>query len=164
MDGYALAQGNLITLRLLTTHYFQEYLSMFSEQIRSILHVTDIAAEERYLYDQLDNMQKGYTLFFCIFDNKDNQLIGAIEIRNNAQGQLYSWLNERYWGGGRYQEALKLSTAWYFLKTNAPFIIAHIDSTNKRSYHALRKFGCAHYGIRHGCYGKQYVLLVRNKR
>ena len=79
-----------------------------------------------------------------IFDNKDDKLIGSISIREKKPkepGQFSTWLNEKYWGGGRLAEAVKLITVEYFKLTNVDSFNAHIEMWNLRSYYALKKAG-----------------------
>lgn len=113
--------GKIVTLRPLDKSYFQDYMSMFSETVKKFLHVKHDESEIKYLETRLEN--KGF--FYCIFlntenklsENKlENKLIGAIEIRDltESDGQLYSWVNENYWGSGAYQEALTLISKKYF--------------------------------------------------
>ena len=157
--------GERVTLRLLQSRYIADYLAMFSPQVQHILHVRDSSSEQDYLHNCLQRLEQGHTLFYCVFDNGDDHLIGAIEIRhtNESRGQLYSWLHECYWGGGRYQEALALISNEYFNSFNTRFFNAHVDVANERSYRALQKFGCAHAGFCQGPYGKQYRLIIRKR-
>lgn len=157
--------GRQVTLRLLHERYINNYFAMFSSQVQHMLHVQDVLSEQQYVHTSLTHLERNYTLFYCIFDNADNQLIGAIEIRtfNEDKGQLYNWLHENYWGGGRYQEALALISAEYFRVFDTHFFNAHVDVTNERSYRALQKFGCAHAGFYDGVYSKQYRLIIRKR-
>lgn len=157
--------GNKVVLRLLSHFYFPEYLCMFSPTVRMALHVSDTQSELCYLKERLIKMHDGKTLFYCIFDKQADQLVGGIEIRDDQihRGQLYSWMNEDFWGGGRYQEALALASQEYFKSFNALFFNAHVDIVNQRSYHALRKFGCAQGGYCNGPNGKQYNLIIRKR-
>jgi len=158
-------KGELVELQPLQRDFFDEYLSMFSPVVREPLRVPSLENEHSYLEQQLKKAQQGQTHFYCIFDTADQQLIGAIEIRDSAEnaGQLYCWLNERFWGGGRYQEALELAAQSYFQATGQRYFTAHVDIANKRSYFALKKCGFADLGLRHGPYGLQYTLALRKK-
>lgn len=154
-----------ITLRPLNDSFFNAYAAMFSAAVRSILHVPSVENELDYLRSRLQKMADNRTLFYCVFDRRCEQLIGAIEIRHREEhpGQLYSWMNERYWGNGWYQQALHVAAQSYFtVHKHERFFTAHVDSTNLRSYYALKKAGFAQSGIIHGPYGKQYALLLRN--
>lgn len=157
--------GERVTLRVLHERYINDYLAMFSPQVQSLLRVHDKKTEHSYLQTCLTYLQQKLTLFYCIFDAQQPQLIGAIEIRhsNEHRGQLYNWLHEAYWGGGRYQEALTLISNEYFRVFNTCYFNAHVDITNERSYRALQKFGCAHAGFCNGAYGKQYKLIIRKR-
>ena len=152
--------GSIITLKELKESYFTDYMTMFSPKVRTLLHVSDQNTEYDYLVHCLKQHKKQIHFFFCIFDNKNNQLIGAINIRSpyDSRGQLESWLHETYWGGGRYQEALKLISDAYFERSGVNQITAHVDVDNMRSYKAHKKFGFLDTGMINGPHGKQYVL------
>ena len=154
-----------IVLRELREDFFQAYLMAFSELVREMLHVEKKQSELRYLQKRFEKQKKEQTLFFCIFDKETDRLIGAIEIRDQREtsSQLYSWLHEDFWGTGRYQEALRLASQEYFIRTNAPFFSAHVDADNRRSYYALKKQGFADVSVHKGPYGKQYELILRKK-
>lgn len=158
-------QGEIITLRLLSTEFFSEYVKMFSPKVREMLHVSSANSELEYLEDRVEKIKQRATFFYCIFDNHTNHLIGAVEIRNEleAAGQLYIWIHENYWGSGSYQEALRLCAQEYFKNSDRPFFNAHVDVSNKRSYRALKKCGFAEMGFYKGPYGKQYDLILRKK-
>jgi len=158
-------RGKLVTLKPLEDSFFPQYVKMFSPKVRALLHVSSQESEIEYLQHRIGKQKKGETFFYCIFDNKENKLIGAIEIRNpqEASSQLYSWLNEAYWGTGMYQEALTLLSREYFNKTEEHFYRADVDVDNKRSYHALKKHGFIDVGIGKGPHGKQYRLIFRKK-
>jgi hypothetical protein len=98
--------GEIVTLKILDKSYFQGYMSMFSETVKKFLHVKHDESEIKYLETRLENK----SFFYCIFLNTENKLVGAIEIRDlsESDGQLYSWVNENYWGSGAYQEALAI--------------------------------------------------------
>jgi RimJ/RimL family protein N-acetyltransferase len=141
--------GKQVTLRWLHPSFFLEYHQMFSPTVRDALHLR-LAAPFEVTRDFLQKQLDGFTamdLFYCIFDNTDNKLIGAIKIRDPQSeeaaqhGQLGVWMNEKYWGHNRYQEALALATQAYFAHTNAKSIGAFIDETNLRSLRAHIKFG-----------------------
>ncbi len=138
---------------------------MFSATVRYWLHVTQLQSEEKYLQSELVQMQAGNSYFFVILDVLSHALIGAIAIRDPLQysGQLYSWLNEQFWGNNRYQEALQLITHYYFQQTNALYYTAHVDCANVASLKALKKFGALYGGITNGGYDQQHMLLIRNK-
>ena len=92
----------------------------------------------------------GNQLHYLIYDNPTNKIIGSVEIReldNINPGQLGCWVNENYWGGGRFQEALHLINKTYFkLKPKADSYIAHVRLWNDRSYRALKKYGLVEEG------------------
>jgi RimJ/RimL family protein N-acetyltransferase len=158
-------QGEPITLRQLAAEYFNDYVRMFSPTVQELLHASSVKSELEYLENRLEKVLNGLTLFYCIFNNENNNLIGAVEIRNEieAAGQLYIWINEQFWGTGYYQEAVRLIAQEYFKRSSRPFFNAHVDISNKRSYKALKKCGFAEHGFYKGPYGKQYDLILRKK-
>ena len=144
-DALAL-EGARVTLRLLQESFFQDYHRMLSPTVRSLLRLAEHATFQHtcdYLNSRLALMQAGKHVFFCIFDNVEQRLIGAFEIRdsNYIFGQLGVWINEQYWGGGRYQEALDLALNFYFAHSQAQSVNALIDMTNMRSLKAHQKYG-----------------------
>jgi len=163
--GEGKLRGKLVTLKPLHESFFPQYLKMFSPKVRDLLHVSSKDSEITYLEDRLKKQKKGETFFFCIFENKTNKLIGAIEIRNpkETDSQLYSWLNEKYWGTGIYQEALALLSKKYFTETDEKMYRAKVDISNLRSYKALKKHGFIDIGLKKGPHGKQYILVLPKK-
>ena len=157
--------GRLVTLKPLSKIYFGEYLKMFSEKVRELLHVSSGESELEYLEERLERQKTGEIFFYLIFENKENKLVGAIEIRDlqETDSQLYSWVHEDYWGTGVYQEALALVSKEYFDETKEKFYSANVDVVNVRSYHALKKYGFIDSGFKKGPFGKQYVLILRKK-
>lgn len=144
--------------------YFASYVAQFSEVVRRPLHVKSLDAEREYLQGALRRQLSGLTFFYLIIENKSDQVIGAVEIRAPEQfrGQLYTWLNEQYWGSGIFQYALREAASDYFSKTRAHFFDATVDVDNVRSYRALKKASFADLGIQQGAWGKQYVMVLRN--
>jgi RimJ/RimL family protein N-acetyltransferase len=140
--------GKIVTLKKLREEYFIDFHNVFSTTVREAFespkHITlDYTIHVlRYIMDLCD---KGETLYYVIFDNKDDKLIGAIEVREKNDidpGQLGCWLNENYWGGGRIQEAYQLiSKAYFQLKPNEKSYEAQVRSWNIRSLKAMLKFG-----------------------
>ena len=156
--------GSLVTLKRLTEKFIPDYLLMFSECVATKLHVPSVQNEAQYVTDRLK--KSNYELFFyCIFEKASNQLIGALEIRDAEEysGQLYTWLNQQFWGGNRFQEAMRLAVAYYFEATGQPHLRVHIDVNNGRSYRAFKKAGFADNGIKNGPNGKQYIMVLRKK-
>lgn len=156
-------RGSTIIIRPLHESYFNQYLLMLSPVVQQALHVTDMRSELSYLHDSLQKMARKETFFYCIFNRATEQLIGAIEIRQYANGQLYSWLNECFWGKGFFQEALNLVSRCYFQATGNLFFNVRVDVSNKRSYKALKKSGAADIGFYNGPRGKQFELILRKK-
>lgn len=159
------AEGERVIIRPLQKQFLSAYQAAFSPKVQTILSVSSVASELAYLHEQVEKQLNGQTFFFCVFDKQNDRLIGAIEIRHWLVGtnQLYNWLHEDYWGGGYYQEALKLVVKTYFLRTGRTFLAAHVDIDNKRSYFALKKHGFADWGICNGARCKQYILVLRRQ-
>jgi RimJ/RimL family protein N-acetyltransferase len=138
--------GRLITLRLLDPMYFSEYHRMFSPVVRTILQLPEQATEQEtidFLSAQMTFMDDPKRMFYCIFDNQTQKLIGAIEFRDKLaeNGQLGAWLNEKFWGGGRYQEALALMLDYYCSWAGETIVNAIVKALNTRSLKAHQKAG-----------------------
>lgn len=140
--------GNVITLKTMREDFIEGYHDMFSADVRHGLSFTASPDDEDYTISYvnwtLSRQAQGELMCYAIFDNKDDILVGAIEIRSHHSedpGQLGCWINDKYRGGGRMQEALKLITQEYFRMTGAPTISAFIEPFNIASYKALTKFG-----------------------
>lgn len=151
-------KGKIITLKRLKEEYFIDYHNMFSNIVRENLEfpkVTTLAWTIRYLKGEMsrDQFNNKKMVMYCIFDNKANKLVGALEIRDkdpSDPGQIGAWINENYWGGGRFSEAVRLISQVYFaLKPEEKSYICHIRLWNKRSYHAFKKFGFKEVGYYH---------------
>lgn len=145
--------GAIVTLKLLKEEYVIDYHNAFSNLVRQNLeYPTYITLDYTmmHLRHEIDKVKSGTMVHYCIFDNKDNKLIGATAIRDKNDtdpGQFSIWINERYWGGGRALEAAKLITNIYFaLKPHEMSFIAHVRLWNKRSYHLLQKAGFKEIG------------------
>jgi RimJ/RimL family protein N-acetyltransferase len=146
-------KGSVITLRLLKEEYFIDHHNMFSATIRQgfeFPEVITLGYTIAWLRGELQKMKEGKMVEYVIFDNKDQKLIGAVAIRelnDTDPGQQSIWINEKYWGGGRCQEAIKLITKVYFkLHPNEKRYITHIRLWNQRSYLAHKKAGLKDVG------------------
>ena len=147
-------KGKIVTLRLLKEDYYIDYHNMFSVEVRKNLefpaYIT-LGYTIAYLQDQQQKVDTGKVLYYCIFDNKENKLIGEVNLReknDSDPGQFGCWINENYWGGGRFQEAIRLITKTYFrLKPMEKSFIAHVRLWNKRSYFAHKKAGFKEIGF-----------------
>ena len=145
--------GKIVTLKKLREEYFIDFHNMFSIKVRDLFespkHIT-LNYTINILRYVMDLNDKGETLYYCVFDNKDNRLIGAIEVREKNDidpGQLGCWINENYWGSGRIQEAYKLIAQTYFsVKPQETSFNAHVRTWNIRSYKAMKKFGFTDVG------------------
>jgi len=138
--------GKLVTLKGLCRNYFQSYHAMFSPTIRETIGVPKeqtFEETEKFLQKRLTEMLDNAILFYCIFDNAENKLIGSLELREPdfSNGQLGCWINENYWGGGRYQEALDLLLQEYFARSGRMSVNAFIKQKNIRSLKAHEKYG-----------------------
>ena len=149
--------GSLLFLDQLSHHYITPYLDQFSSYIQKLLHVQNVESERTYL-----EARCAQNSFFYVIVNKfNNQLIGAIEIRNPGHlSQLYCWINEQFWGNGYFQEAMHLAARAYKNETNHHTISACVDTRNGRSLHALEKAGFKKRGTRTGPHGLQFVLQL----
>ncbi len=164
-------KGKIITLRALKKDYFIDYHNAFSTIVRQSLEFPEFITLDytlHYLQDQLSKAQSGKILLYCIFDNKDNKLIGEIEIREKNDedpGQFGWWINEAYWGGGRAREALKLIADIYFrLKPQEKSFMAHVRLWNKRGYNAIKKAGFIDVGYFYeGGKASRYIVEYRKK-
>jgi RimJ/RimL family protein N-acetyltransferase len=138
--------GQIVTLKTLHEDHFQSYHDMLSSIIKEAIGIPKeqtFEETERFLKKKLIEIANNTILFYCVFDNKKNELIGAIELREPGffNGQLGGWINENYWGGGRYQEALDLLIQKYFASTDQHVVNAYIKKRNTRSLNAHEKYG-----------------------
>jgi RimJ/RimL family protein N-acetyltransferase len=138
-------KGNIVTLKRLRPEYFQEYHKMCTPLVRKPLYFqTSYEWTKHFLEKELRKEAEGKILFYVIFDNKDNKLIGSLDIREKNPkdpGQFGCWLNENYWGGERMREAIKLISDAYFKLKKVDSFNAHVEIWNLRSYYALKKSG-----------------------
>lgn len=163
--------GKIVTLKKLREEYFIDWHNMFSAKVRDLFespkHIT-LDYSIRVLRFIMELCDKGETLYYCVFDNKDNRLIGAIEVREKNDidpGQMGCWLNENYWGGGRIQESYKLIAQTYFkLKPNEKSFDAQVRTWNGRSYKAMKKFGFIDLGTIKASDGKADRRLLELRR
>lgn len=142
-------KGKIVTLKLLNPKYYPAYLKMVNDPLvlKPLYFPKSITFKwiKEYLDEDLKLQSKKLTLIYVIFDNKDNKLIGSIEIREpnpSYPGQFGCWINPTYWGGGRLQEAFKLiSTEYFKLFPKKEKFNAHVEMWNLRSYFSLKKCG-----------------------
>ncbi len=163
-------RGNLVILRKLKESYFIDFHNMFSRDVRQNIEFPeyiDLDYTIRYLKYEMERDRTGKQLLYCIFDAKENRLIGTLEVRaknDKDPGQFGCWLNERYRGGGRIQEAIQLITNVYFRLTNEPSFTAHVRLWNKRSYRALLRAGFTDTGKFYYEDGKPTRFLLEFRR
>lgn len=168
-------KGTLVTLHILQPQHFEKYHAMMSATVRQALGLPSEAPFENtcdFLANEITECAQLGHLFYVIFDAASNKLIGAIKIRAAGskealdRGMVGSWLNENYWGGGRYLQALGLAVTAFFAATHCPEITAYVATTNQRSLRAHQKYGFEIIG-RHKqacCDNKEvYVLALRKK-
>jgi RimJ/RimL family protein N-acetyltransferase len=159
-------QGSVIRIRRLSNADEACYLDAFCDEVRMALHVSDLQQEQIYFRERIEQQKNEKTFFYGIFDLATNELCGALEFRDSQthRGQLYCWLNPSWRGRGFLQEALYLAMYDYSQQTGHAYITALVDENNKRSYWALKKAGFADIGWVYGSHGKQYELILRNKK
>lgn len=141
-------KGTIVTLKRLQPSYFENYMKMinYPEVVKPLFFKEKLNYVwlKKYLQEELEREAVSKTFSYIIFDNKDQKLVGSIEIRNydpRDNGQFGVWLSPKYWGGGRLQEAFKLISKTYFKIKNENKFIAHVEMWNLRSYYALKKCG-----------------------
>jgi len=165
-------KGKLVVLKQLKEDYFIDYHNAFSPTVRKYLEFPEfitLGYTISYLQDQLKLSTSGRILLYCIFDKETDKLIGEVEVRDKDVcdlGQFGWWINESFWGKGHAQEAIRMITNIYFrLKPNETSYVAHVRLWNKRSYHAMKKFGLTDVGYFYEN-GKatRYILEYKNKR
>lgn len=140
--------GNIITLKKLTAASAFDYYKMFSPNVRKYIEFPEkitFGYIAQYLHLQEEKIKRGLMIAYNIWDNKDNQMVGSIQIREknvNDVGQLGMWINDAYRGGGRIQEALYLiSQAYFKARPETPNYVAHVRPWNTASIKAMEKFG-----------------------
>lgn len=140
-------KGNIITLKKLDKKYFHDYHKMFSDTVRKNIEypskITFEFSKNMLRYD-MQQERAGKMIIYFIFDNKDNKLIGSIEIKDKNiedPGQFSIWINENFWSEGRAKEAINIISNIYFKYKNEDEYEANVRLWNKRSYKALTKAG-----------------------
>ena len=136
--------GKIVTLKRLHEEFFEEYHAMFSPLVRERLGIPPTSELQQTIdFLKACMCDPQHLMFFCIFDNQTHKLIGSIVVRSvdHPNGQLGSWVNENFWGGGRYQEALSLLLMYYFESTDEHAIFAFVAADNVRSLKAHQKMG-----------------------
>lgn len=151
------------TIQRLSTDLIDSYLRAFSPAVMNALGISSHEAERTYLLEQLQQMENGKALVLAIMDQ--NEVIGAILFRDpvtySRQGQLYCWINERYWSTGLFHSAFRQALEVYKKVPGNRIVTACVDIENIRSYKALKKLGFADSGYSQGARGKQYELILR---
>ena len=146
-------KGKIITLKKMTLAAAFDYYTMFSPAVRKGLEYpeeTTFGEIEYNVQYEVNQMKKGLAVYYNIWDNRDDQMIGSINIREKKEGdpgQLGMWLNEKYWGGGRIQEAqFLISQAYFKARPENDDYIVHVRQWNIRSYKSMEKFGFIRIG------------------
>jgi len=141
-------RGSAVTLKKLREEYFPQLHEMFSNEVRKGLEfppVINFGYTIAYMRELERRSSTTKGMLYVIFDNKDNLPIGTIEIREydpQDVGQMGCWINEKYWGGGRIVEAIKLISKTYFNRyPEEKSFLAWARVWNQRSYKALKKAG-----------------------
>jgi hypothetical protein len=78
-------KGNVITLKKMKQADFEPFFEMFSDQVRKMFSFsdetkTDAWKKSFFEYEQWRQKQ-GEILYYCIYDNEENRLVGGIDIR-----------------------------------------------------------------------------------
>ncbi|MCB9493483.1 MAG: GNAT family N-acetyltransferase [Epsilonproteobacteria bacterium] len=162
-------KGSVISLKNLKPEHFIDMHNVFSRTVRQGLEFPEtinLAYSIEYFQHQLNRQKNGELIVYAIVDNKDNKIIGSINIRelnDDDPGQMGCWINEQYWGGGRIQEAIDLCSRIYFRLKKEKSYTAHVRLWNKRSYHALKKAGFVETGYfyENGT-PTRYILELKN--
>ncbi len=162
--------GEKVILKYPDLKYYKEYHEMLSSTVKTFLEFPQNLTEEEiynFLEDEIEQVKQNKMVLYFIFDKKTNKFIGSIEIKEKNEenpGQVSFWINEQFWGGGRFQEALDLITTLYFKYTHAAKYDAHVRIWNKRSYYALKKYGFKDVGIYKEKDPKEnrYILEIEN--
>jgi len=162
--------GEVITLKKITIESAFDYYKMFSDDVRKYLEFpkdVTFGYAARYVATLVEKLKKGLLIAYNIWDNEENKLVGSIQIREKNEvdpGQLGMWLNEKYRGGGRIKEALRLiSNAYFKAHPDTKEYIAHVRLWNKASARAMEKFGFKKIGdyIEDGKVTRQIFKLSR---
>lgn len=158
-----LIEGKLVTLQSLKEEFFEEYHHMFSSTVRQAIGLSPVGElQDTVVFLTAAMSDPQHLMFYCVFDNKTNTLIGSVVVRcqGHQNGQLGAWLNEKFWGEGRYQDALFLVLKEYFKSETNDSISALIEISNKRSLRAHQKMGFVVVGDDH-VNGKYRIVLTR---
>lgn len=157
--------GSLVTLKPLHKKYFEEYHKAFSPIVRNLLHLSPTATlQETIVFLSEALCDANHKLFFCVFDKMSDNLIGGIVFRSSEHmnGQLGAWLNENYWGGGRYVEALTLALNEFFKTEDT--VSAYVNVDNIRSLKAHKKVGFTISCDVRCCEGRDSYKIVLSKK
>src|SRR5579862_9619726 len=77
-------KGKIVTLKRLKEEYFVDFHNMYSKTVRKALEFSETVSLGYiidYLHGEMERDRKGEQLMYCIFDNKENKLVGSLEIR-----------------------------------------------------------------------------------
>jgi RimJ/RimL family protein N-acetyltransferase len=141
--------GETVTLKRLNPEYFPEYFEKinYPQVLKPLYFPSKLTFQwiKEYLDEEFDRERNRQTFLYLIFNNKNNELVGSIEIREQNPkdpGQFGCWITPKYWGKGKLQEAFNLIINAYFkLKPDVKNFNAHVEMWNLRSYYALKKCG-----------------------
>jgi len=140
--------GQIVTLKKLTLDSAVDYYKLLSKELSEFLELPENISQNyinQHIQIKFDKMQKNLKIAYNIWDNRDNRMVGATEIRKkdpDDPGQFEIWINENYHGGGRAQEAMYLiSKAYFEANPTIKSYNAYVRPWNPRSLRALEKFG-----------------------
>lgn len=137
--------GNTITLRRIKPEYFEDFHKILTPSVTAPLYFPKNPTylwTKTFLEKEIKRELAGQLFFYLIFDNKEDKLIGFIDIRKQTTtGEFSCAIHEKYWGGGRFKEAVKLITQEYFKIKDIQSFIAHVEMWNLRSFYALKSAG-----------------------
>lgn len=154
-------KGAVITLRPMQRSHYAGVYDMFSQLVRNGFEWPAGTGTYddcvKYVNWQIAKSTTKQAITYSIFDNKDGVLIGDVSIIKDAEnqgakeaGQFSWWVNEKYWGGGRAQEALRLISRVYFEENpRKESFNAIVAPWNLRSQKALIKGGFRETDVMH---------------
>lgn len=138
--------GKRCRLELLAPEHFDKYAEAFSQRVKNYLDLppsTGTKTVTEWLKLELAKQYYGRQLTYVVI-SPQNEIAGSLSISKVPlpdYGQIFGWLNEKHWGSGMTQEALKLGLTEYFRVTKDHESNAYIRPFNVRCYLALKKIG-----------------------
>ncbi len=164
-------KGNVITLKKMKQADFEPFFEMFSDQVRKMFSFSDEtktdAWKKSFFEYELWRQKQGEMLYYCIYDNAENRLVGGIDIRafwRHDPGMIGFWINEKYYGSGRMHEATNLLVEKYLEVMDIPVINAYVEPFNQRSFAACKKFGFEFIGFSQKGSERFFYVLERYRK